>query len=389
LVTLGALLLWIGWFGYMMGGGGQVKASDTAGGGYGGGTDLVAAAKSGAVVTSGTASAFIKSLDPNLIALGQKSTKLADKDVDLAGMVKGFMVIFYAMIGEAVQRKVLGSVLVNSANRSIEKQKKLYDAYIRDPKNNPMAAKPGSSRHNYGIAIDINSNHANALAAAGLLGKYGFTRPLLNHPRKPEPWHLESKYFKKGSGDTTTEVAKATKDSGNKAKVENVKKEEAKANPIVKAEKAAGIPYKNAGQTSSFAPTSSFMGGNTAWGGQDKSTKPIIENPVSVVNKLLDKATTSKTSTASAEVTQKQQRVDMESSTQAMINIQTQQLQVQQEMVGVLHEIRDTLKANGVAGATNSSTEEITPPASTSANRAAELIRAKSRDIPVSMSINR
>ena len=168
-----------------------------------------------------------------------------------------------------------------------------------------------------------------------------------------------------------------------------MKKEEAKANPIVKAEKAAGIPYKNAGQTSSFAPTSSFMGGNSAWGGQDKSTKPIIENPVSGVNKLLDKATTSKTSTASAEVTQKQQRVDMESSTQVMINIQTQQLQVQQEMVGVLHEIRDTLKVNGGSGAVNASSEEVTPPASNSANRAAEMIRAKSRDIPVSMSINR
>ena len=79
----------------------------------------------------------------------------------------------------------------------------------------------------------------------------------------------------------------------------------------------------------------------------------------------------------------------MESSTQVMINIQTQQLQVQQEMVGVLHEIRDTLKVNGGSGAVNASSEEVTPPASNSANRAAELIRAKSRDIPVSMSINR
>lgn len=378
-----------GWFGYMMGGGGQVKASDTSGGGFGGGNSLNAGAASGSIVTASGAGEFIKGLDPKLIRLGRDSTKLADKDVDVAGMVQAFMVVFYAMIGEAVQRGALKSVLVNSANRSFAKQKTLYDAYIRDPKRNPMAAKPGKSRHNFGIAIDIESDHANALAKAGLLEKYGFTRPLVNHPRKPEPWHLESKYFKKGSGDTTTEVAKAAKDSGNKAKVENVKKEEAKANPIVKAEKAAGIPYKNAGQSSSFAPTSSFMGGNSAWGGQDKSTKPIIENPVSGVNKLLDKATTSKTSTTSAEVTQKQQRVDMESSTQVMINIQTQQLQVQQEMVGVLHEIRDTLKVNGGSGAVNASSEEVTPPASNSANRTAEMIRAKSRDIPVSMSINR
>jgi hypothetical protein len=131
------------------------------------------------------------------------------------------------------------------------------------------------------------------------------------------------------------------------------------------------------------------MGGSSTWGGLDKSTSTPITAPTTPTSQFLGKSTSSMTSTTSAVATQKQQRADIESTSQAMLNVQTQQLQVQQEMVGVLHEIRDTLKANGVAGATKTSTEEITPPASTSANRAAELIRAKSRDIPVSMSINR
>lgn len=383
-----------GWFGYMMGGGGGIKASETEGGGYGGGTDLVAAAKSGAVVTSGKAADFIKSLDPKLIALGQKHTKVADKGVDLAGMVKGFMVIFYAMIGEAVTRGVLpGGVMVNSANRSIEKQKQLYDAYIRDPKRNPMAAKPGSSRHNYGIAIDINSGHANTLASANLLGKYGFTRPLLNHPRKPEAWHLESEYFKRGSGDTVTEVAKATKDSGDKSKVDKATKDQAKSNPIVKAENQTKalpptIARPKTAEENLKSLSSGFMGGGSTWGGLDRSTTTPVTTPTAPTSQYLSKATNSFTSTTSAAATQQQKRVEIENTSQAMLNVQTQQLQVQQEMVGILHEIRDTLQSTGIQDG-NTTQEVAPPPANSSANRAAEMIRAKSRDIPVSMSVNR
>lgn len=405
-----------GWFGYMTGGGGgrPIAASASAGGGFGGGTDLVAAAKSGAVVTSGDAAGFIKSLDPKLIELGRKATKLADKNVDVAGMVKGFMIIFYAMIGEAVQRKVLGSVMVNSANRSIAKQKELYDAYIRDPKRNPMAAKPGSSRHNYGVAIDINSANANALASAGLLSKYGFTRPLLNHPKKPEPWHLESTYFKRGSGTTEKEVAKATKDSGNKAKVEKATKDQAKASPIVKAEQTTKpipptiaapkqeqktvIPYK--APSNSFAPTSSgsaednlkalssgFMsgGGGASWTPSNGVAVPEVETeaPLERVTNVLGRSQTSPTSTSAAEATHQAQMANTQQASSAMMDIAQQQLGVQQSMLGVLTEIRDLVQQNGAGAA------PAEPPKQNSANRAAEIIRGKNRDLPVSMSIKR
>jgi hypothetical protein len=49
----------------------------------------------------------------------------------------------------------------------------------------------GRSVHDYGWAIDINSNNANELEKMGLMGKYGFHRPLLHWNKKKEPWHIE------------------------------------------------------------------------------------------------------------------------------------------------------------------------------------------------------
>lgn len=49
----------------------------------------------------------------------------------------------------------------------------------------------GNSVHDYGFAIDINSNDANKLESMGLLKKYGFHRPLLNWEKMKEPWHVE------------------------------------------------------------------------------------------------------------------------------------------------------------------------------------------------------
>ena len=130
------------------------------------------------------------------------------------------------------------------------------------------------------------------------------------------------------------------------------------------------------------------MGGGSTWGGLDRSTTTPVTTPTAPTSQYLSKATNSFTSTTSAAATQQQKRVEIENTSQAMLNVQTQQLQVQQEMVGILHEIRDTLQSSGIQGG-NTTQEVAPPPANSSANRAAEMIRAKSRDIPVSMSINR
>lgn len=70
---------------------------------------------------------------------------------------------------------------INSGFRSIAEQTKLYRT-----KPPGMAAKPGSSLHNYGLAVDISASQADELDKLGLLGKYGFTRPINN-----EKWHLQ------------------------------------------------------------------------------------------------------------------------------------------------------------------------------------------------------
>jgi len=69
----------------------------------------------------------------------------------------------------------------NSGYRSQEEQARLYKSMPPG-----MAARPGSSMHNYGLAADVQSSQANELQKMGLLQKYGLTRPLSN-----EPWHLQ------------------------------------------------------------------------------------------------------------------------------------------------------------------------------------------------------
>ena len=69
---------------------------------------------------------------------------------------------------------------VSEAFRSYEDQKRLYN------KNPGKAARPGTSTHEFGLAIDIDPNTANELEKLGLLRKYGFTRSIGG-----EKWHLE------------------------------------------------------------------------------------------------------------------------------------------------------------------------------------------------------
>ena len=69
---------------------------------------------------------------------------------------------------------------INSGFRSRADQEA---AYKKDPSK---AAKPGTSLHEFGLAVDINSATLNEMDKLGLMRKYGFTRPVAN-----EPWHTE------------------------------------------------------------------------------------------------------------------------------------------------------------------------------------------------------
>ena len=72
------------------------------------------------------------------------------------------------------------SIQVNRGWSSYEDQARLH-------KDNPRkAAKAGSSLHEVGLALDVNTVDLNRLEKLGLLRKYGFTRPVGG-----ETWHLE------------------------------------------------------------------------------------------------------------------------------------------------------------------------------------------------------
>lgn len=93
-------------------------------------------------------------------------------------------------LGVEFQEKFGRKLTINSAYRSPEYQEKLFkDAvakYGSEEKARKWVALPGSSMHNYGFAVDIQSKDANDAAAAGLLEKYGLARPV-----KHEDWHVE------------------------------------------------------------------------------------------------------------------------------------------------------------------------------------------------------
>ena len=148
--------------------------------------------KAASTATGGLASILAK-CTPDLVAAGKTHWKKAKSNVTLDGMDATFMQLFWAMLGEA-KKKGLAIVTVTEGMRSYAEQKRLYDLYKAG--KGSLAAVPGTSRHGFGQAIDINTPNVEALIKSGLFAKYGFTRPLLN---KGETWHVENKWVPKGA----------------------------------------------------------------------------------------------------------------------------------------------------------------------------------------------
>lgn len=73
------------------------------------------------------------------------------------------------------------TVNVTSAVRTPEEQAKLYADYQAGKSKYPVAP-PGRSKHDRGLAIDVDSKIANELDSMGLLAKYGLGRPVANDP---------------------------------------------------------------------------------------------------------------------------------------------------------------------------------------------------------------
>lgn len=97
---------------------------------------------------------------------------------------------------------------IKSGNRTFEEQNELYEAWLADPENNEYAAKPGESRHNYGVAIDLWREtgtkwkelryldyYVDSIGEQTTLLKYGLIKPMyygwISDEDKWEPWHIQ------------------------------------------------------------------------------------------------------------------------------------------------------------------------------------------------------
>jgi len=82
--------------------------------------------------------------------------------------------------------------VVTSGYRSLAKQRQLYNRYLR---GGPLAAKPGSSAHNFGLAVDIafpgerrDSRH---YATMHRIARTFGLEPLSARQRAVDPYHVE------------------------------------------------------------------------------------------------------------------------------------------------------------------------------------------------------
>lgn len=126
--------------------------------------------------------------EPKYIELGKRAYKTEP------GVVMQLDPVFadrvYAAFGEYFE-KTKKIVVVTSCFRDYAKQADLYRAFLARNKREPLVAAPGKSKHERGLAIDISSEQGNEMDKMGLLKKNGIIRPLKDHPKYKEEWHLE------------------------------------------------------------------------------------------------------------------------------------------------------------------------------------------------------
>lgn len=100
--------------------------------------------------------------------------------VSLDGINSQFKNQFYGAVEE--YGRITGrAVTVTDGLRSYEDQARLKRL------NPDKAAAPGTSMHEFGLAMDVDQKALNEMDKLGLLRKYGLTRPVGG-----EPWHLEA-----------------------------------------------------------------------------------------------------------------------------------------------------------------------------------------------------
>jgi len=118
----------------------------------------------------------------------------AAPNADVSGLHPSVQSRFRAMADEYYQMTG-NQIKVTSARRTTQQQIKLYQDYI-DGRSKLPAAKPGTSLHERGLALDIDAKQAQDLHLSGLLQKHGFTWPM---PQR-DPVHIQTQGAQ-GMGD--------------------------------------------------------------------------------------------------------------------------------------------------------------------------------------------
>jgi hypothetical protein len=207
------------------GGGGGAAAGagkSSAGGGSGGGGSAGGAApSSGGGGGGGGGSASGNLSGPKLPAVGDKQPTGASPDSmqadvgDLSKYLKLQPGVNLQGLEPGVQKRLAGmaseyfnttgqKIQVNTAYRDSKEQAELFKKY-----GSPRAAPPGRSKHEVGLAFDINSADANKAVGLGLFEKFGFARPI-----SAEAWHIEAKEARGGSPDNPAAPGKSVKVAG-------------------------------------------------------------------------------------------------------------------------------------------------------------------------------
>ena len=127
-----------------------------------------------------------------------KYVNLKDASIDLAGMdpavKKRLAAVAYEYFNNTGKK-----IQINSAFRDPKEQAELFAKY-----GSPRAARPGKSKHEVGLAVDMNSADANQATSMGLFDKYGFQRPIAS-----EPWHVEAKEARNSVPDNPSSPGQA------------------------------------------------------------------------------------------------------------------------------------------------------------------------------------
>jgi hypothetical protein len=104
-----------------------------------------------------------------------------DKNKWVIGDVEGLNPEFVKRL-EKLGQDIGEKVIVRSGYRTIEEQQKLWD---ESDKSGKWVAKPGESRHNYGLAADIENQRIKTMTNEEL-AHYGLFKPM-----DYEDWHIE------------------------------------------------------------------------------------------------------------------------------------------------------------------------------------------------------